>query len=101
MARYLLLALNGPTDGDGDEKEYNSWYDKIHLPDIRALDGVTSAKRFKVVDSPQPWPYVAAYEIETDDLPALMQAMEHEPRPFSPKFDRSKSSHIIAVEINE
>jgi hypothetical protein len=99
MAKYLLLALNGPTDGEGDEARYNRWYDEVHIPDLLALDGVTSARRYKVVRGSVPWPYVAAYEIETDDLPALMQAMTDEPRPFDPTFDRSRSGHILAIAL--
>jgi len=48
MARYLLLALNGPTKGEGDEETYSKWYDEIHLPAISAVDGIVSAKHFKV-----------------------------------------------------
>ena len=72
MPRYLLVALNGPTDGPDDETTYNRWYDDIHVPDLEAIPGVVSAKRYKVERSNRaPWPYVAAYEIETDDLGRL------------------------------
>jgi hypothetical protein len=46
------------------------------------------------------WPYVAAYEIETEDLAAVMQRMATEPRPFDPAFDRSGSGHILAIEVD-
>ncbi len=98
MAKYLLLALNGPTSPDVD-KTYNRWYDDIHIPDLLEVPGVTSARRFKAIKSNTPWPYVAAYEIETDDLPHLLKVMEEQPRPFDPSFDRSTSGHILAVAI--
>ncbi len=53
MARYMLFALNGPTEGEGDEAVYNDWYHAVHMPDLLALDGVIAARRFKAV-SQQP-----------------------------------------------
>lgn len=103
MPRYMLLALNGPVAGEGKEEAYNKWYDEVHLPDLKAIAGVVSARRFKVVQRKMPagadWPYVAAYEIETEDLAAVMQRMATEPRPFDPAFDRSGSGHILAIEV--
>ena len=99
MARYMLIAMNGPTDGEGDEAAYNRWYDEVHVPDLEAIDGVLSARRFEVVRRHRaPWPYVAVYEIETDDVDALMKRMETEPRPFTPAFDRSVSAMLFAIE---
>ena len=99
MARYLLLALNGPTDGDGDKETYNHWYDEVHLPDLLELDGIQTAERFEVVHSNTEWPYVAAYEIETDDIDAVLKDMTEKPRPFTPAFDRSKSGFILAKSL--
>jgi hypothetical protein len=98
MARYLLLALNGPTGPDA-ETAYNRWYDEIHLPDLLDVPGVTSARRFKTIQGNVPFPYVAAYEIDTDNLPGLLKVMEEQPRPFDPSFDRSTSGHILAVAL--
>ncbi|HEY9547086.1 MAG TPA: hypothetical protein VIR56_13835, partial [Solimonas sp.] len=68
MARYLMLALNGPTDGEGDEAAYQRWYDDVHLPAFKAIDAVRSARRYKVLRGKLPgmeaWPFVTAYEIE-------------------------------------
>jgi hypothetical protein len=75
MARYLLLALNGPTSGEGDEEALNRWYDEVHLPAFKRIPEVKSARRFKTLRGKIPgrdlWPYVTAYEIETDDLAAV------------------------------
>lgn len=98
MTKYLLLALNGPTSPEG-EPAYNRWYDEIHVPDLLEVPGVTSAQRFKVVQGNVSWPYVAAYEIETDDLAEVLRVMETQPRPFDPSFDRSNSGHILAIAI--
>ena len=100
MPRYLLIAMNGPTSGEGDEEAYNRWYDKVHVPDIEQLTGVLSARRYKVVRSNRaPWPYVAVYEIETDDVDTLFHDLQFKPRPFTPAFDRTLSAMLFAVEM--
>jgi hypothetical protein len=105
MAKYLLLVLSGPTEGEGDEATYNDWYDTIHLPDLLAIPGVTAARRYKLLSGNLPgyerWKYAAAYEIETDDLPALFERMENDPRPFSPTYDKSKSANFVAIQISD
>lgn len=104
MPRYLVLALNGPTLGEGDEEEYNRWYDEVHLPDLAAVDGILAARRYKVLRSNYPeeqaTPYFAAYEIETDDLEKVFADMSTNPRPFSPVLDLSRSKNIVAIELN-
>jgi len=45
----MLLALNGPVAGEGKEEAYNKWYDEVHVPDLKAIAGVVSARRFKVM----------------------------------------------------
>jgi hypothetical protein len=102
VAKYILLALNGPTKAEGDEAVYNAWYNNVHLPDLRQITGVTSARRFKVEKSHRAdWPYAAVYEVETNDPDALMRELEVKPRPFTPAFDRTKSAFLLAVEIED
>jgi hypothetical protein len=104
MARYLLLALNGPTAGDGDEAALNRWYEEEHLPAFMTIEGIKSARRYKVIQGNVPglaevWPYVAAYEIETDDLTAVSARLAEKMRVFHPALDRTKSAFIRAIQI--
>ena len=69
MARYKLIAMSSPKEGQ--EAEFNSWYDGTHLPDVLAIPGFISGERFVNV-FPNPYRYVAIYEIETDDLQAVL-----------------------------
>jgi len=102
MARYLLVALNGPTEGEGDEAAYNDWYNNVHVPDLLKITGVQSARRFKVLSSKRAdWPYLAAYEIETDDPDAVLAELATKPRPFTPAFDRQNSAFVLAVEMDK
>jgi hypothetical protein len=105
MAKYLMLALNGPTEGEGDEAAFNTWYDEVHVPDFLAVKAVKSARRYKVLRGSIPgmeaWPYMAAYEIETDDIAAVSKQFQTEFRPFSPAIDRTRSAHIMAIQISD
>ncbi|TZG27380.1 DUF4286 family protein [Sphingomonas montanisoli] len=97
MARYILLAMNGPTS-PGEDAAYNEWYNGTHVPDLLACEAVKSARRFKVVQQKGlNNPYVAAYDIETDDLAATLAQL---PPPDVPYFDLANSAHILAIEID-
>jgi hypothetical protein len=102
MARYVLIAMNGPTP-DGDAEELEHWYREVHMPDLKSVPGITSARRYKTIrgtiSGAELWPNVAIYEIETDDLAALSEGMQSQLRPFHPAFDRSRSAHIFAMQI--
>lgn len=105
MPRFLLLAMNGPTTGEGDEEAYLRWYDDLHLPAFRQIEGVVSARRYKVLRGKvpgmeQPWPYVTAYEIETEDLAAVSARIAGDMQSFAPTLDRSRSAHLMAVQIS-
>ena len=103
MARYLLLALNGPTSGDGDEAAYHRWYEAEHLPGFKALPAVKSARRYKVLRGKLPgmeaWPFITAYEIETDDPAALSAQLTAGLSNFPPELDRERSAFLMSVQI--
>jgi hypothetical protein len=102
MARYVLIANNGPTDGEDDDADYNRWYDEVHVPDLLAVPGVTSARRFRVVMSRRSNPpYLALYEIETDDLQSVMDHMGSGIRPFPPTFDGEHSEFVVAMALDD
>jgi hypothetical protein len=103
MARYLLLALNGPMEGEGHEEALTRWYEEDHLPGFKKIQGITSARRYKVMRGKVPglelWPYVAAYEIETSDLAAVSRQLAEQLSSFHPALDREKSAHLMAIQI--
>ena len=72
MAKGLILVESRPSSPDRVQ-EYNTWYDEIHLPELVALDGIVSARRLRPVDGDGP--YVALYEIEGDNLQAVLDNM--------------------------
>lgn len=77
MPRYIFLVLTNAKDGQEDE--YNDWYNNRHLPDVLACDGFVAAQRFRLTETdPQQeftHQYLAIYEVETDDLAKANQAL--------------------------
>src|ERR1700738_2570382 len=77
MPKAVLVVFTRPGD-PSREGEYNDWYDCTHLPQVCAIPGITSARRFKAsvvqreaLVGPLP-DYLALYEIEADDLDATL-----------------------------
>ncbi len=103
MAKYVLVALNGPTPGS-DPAELERWYNEVHMPDLKSVKGIRTARRFKIVrghfNHEELWPSLAIYEIETDDLAEVSKGMQTQCRPFHPSFDRSKSAHVFALQVS-
>jgi hypothetical protein len=72
VAKGIILVETRPSSPDRDQ-EYNTWYDDVHLPELVALDGFVSARRLRPVDGNGP--YVAIYEVEGDNLQAVLDNM--------------------------
>jgi hypothetical protein len=72
MPKGIILVESRPSSPER-EQEYNTWYDEVHLGELVALDGFVSARRLRPVDGGGP--YVAIYEIEGDDLQAILDNM--------------------------
>lgn len=68
MAKAVLLATSGVREGQ--QAEFDRWYDDVHLPDVCAVPGVVSGRRFMVhpaMAGQVPAPSLAIYEIEADE----------------------------------
>lgn len=83
MAGHILAVITNPTTPQ-QEAEFNRWYDEVHLADVLSVDGFVAAQRFKLAHDaamPSPGPYLAIYEMETDnpqDALALLTTMANE-----------------------
>jgi hypothetical protein len=94
MAKQILVVVTNPMPGK--EEEYNRWYSEQHLDDVLRVPGMVAAQRFKLAqDSGKglPGPYLAIYEMDTDDpdpkatFDALGKAAESGQMPISPALD--------------
>jgi hypothetical protein len=73
MPKYKMVVLSNPVEGREDD--YNDWYQNVHLGELTALPGFKSGQRFRLARSlveGESHPYLALYEIETDDIDAVL-----------------------------
>jgi hypothetical protein len=81
MPKSVLLTFSGVADPSRLE-EFREWYDTIHLKEVVETPGFVSARRLESSDTQRPSVvgevpgYLAIYELDTDDLPGAMQAMQ-------------------------
>jgi hypothetical protein len=77
MSEHLHIVFSQPPE-DVSEEEFNRWYD-AHLPEILAVPGFVSARRFRLdpvvesADAPVPFRYLAVYELEGDPDTAMAE----------------------------
>ncbi|MCP9273004.1 hypothetical protein [Mycolicibacterium arenosum] len=56
------------------EAEYQNWYNDVHLEEICSVEGIVGARRFAPIDGEGP--FVAIYELDTDDLDAVVGRLQ-------------------------
>lgn len=106
MAKYRLLALTNCVQGQ--DAEFNRWYDQQHTQDVLAVPGMVSAQRFKVSDGFEgqlPWRYLTLYELDTDDPAALVQALGNRmgtaAMPATPALDMEGAAALVLERVGE
>jgi hypothetical protein len=73
--KYLQIVFTSPSVDS--ETEFNAWYDNVHVPQVLEMPGFLSGQRFRLIDSdtsegPR---YLAAYQIESDDIDETLQTI--------------------------
>ena len=66
--KHLILILTEPTEGNEDE--YNNYYENLHLKEVLETTELQTAQRFKLAAQAGedcPLPYLAVYETEADN----------------------------------
>jgi len=58
----VLIVESRPNSAE-ELETYHAWYDQVHIPELLALDGFVSARRFSAPDGES---FIAVYEIEGD-----------------------------------
>ncbi len=71
--RKMFLVFSNPVEGK--EREFNEWYETVHVPELLATGGIVSAQRFDAHERaadreaglpPPAHRYLTVYEIEGD-----------------------------------
>ena len=71
--KHLVLILTEPTEGQ--EAEFNDYYENLHLREVLDTTVLQTAQRFKLAAEAGegcPLPYLALYETEADDAQAVI-----------------------------
>lgn len=103
MPRYLLVALNGPTEGEGHDAQYNDWYDTKHAADLLSIDGAVSVRRFRTIRQNRvDKPYINVTEFECDSLEELNRQLGEKAQDFEGSLmDRTTSIFLLGEEITK
>ncbi|WP_436791821.1 hypothetical protein [Yinghuangia sp. YIM S10712] len=73
------------------EADFHDWYQNTHLPEMAALPGVVSARRFAPTNGKGP--FVTLYELEADDLDAIITEVRKAAAGFT-------MSDAVAMDVN-
>ena len=77
------------------EKEFNEWYDKIHLPDVLETPGVIRATRYEIREpSEGQGRFLALYEVETEDIDRTMVALREN---VSKKREQGRMTELVSL----
>ncbi len=73
----LFLVLTNPKEGQ--EEEYNRWYNDDHIDDVLAVPGFVAVQRFRLSKHPAmpapEWDYVALYEVAHDKVEEAFEGL--------------------------
>lgn len=97
MPNGLFFAFSNPTEGN--EEEFNRWYDEVHIHEVAAIPGVIAGQRYTLdplENAPAPpQRYVAVYEISkppAEIMQAFMANMAAGTLTVSPALDLTTMS---------
>ena len=96
----LFLVFSNPVEGRDDE--YNTWYDEVHLGDVRRVPGVVDARRYELLPTAgegAPAPahrYLAVYELDGDGGEVLAELMK---RAGGPELPMSEALDLSTISM--
>jgi hypothetical protein len=74
MEKWLFTVESNCAD-PSKEREFNKWYDTVHLPDLLETPGFVRAMRYENTNPGEgQGKFLAIYEIETDDIAETLAA---------------------------
>jgi hypothetical protein len=106
--KHILLVLSNAVEGTDDT--FNAWYNGTHLPDVLKVRGFSAAQRFalsetQMADGERPYKYIAVYEVDDDDLPAVREALGSAAGGtgmyIDPSLDRSRTVAFFYTPVTE
>ena len=100
--KHLVLVLSDPTEGQEDE--YNRWYEDLHMKEMLSTTNWKSAQRFVLKDelwNKSAHNYLAVYEVEADDPKDVLRQLNatRAERQQSPSIDIDNTAVWVFSEI--
>jgi len=90
---------------EGQEQEFNQWYDAVHFPEVMAIEGFLSAERFELDAEnswgDQPYRYLAIYEIDGDDVAATLENIKNAGLNMSGAIDLANVHASVFAAVTE
>lgn len=99
MENGVMVVGTNPVSGREDE--FNEWYANEHIPDMLAVPGIVSARRYVALEEPvqadeeSSYRYLAIYEIE-GSIPAAMGALSEADIKQSPAMEEQTSVAVYS-----
>jgi hypothetical protein len=76
MEKWLITVQTTCTD-PSREKEFNDWYDEIHVPDVLKVPGIVRATRYEnAIPSEEQPKFLILLEVEADDVWKVTTALQ-------------------------
>src|SRR5262249_52244194 len=101
--RYVFVVQTEPLEGR--DREYNEWYDEIHLKDVCAFPGFVGARRFRLVEGDAKTRYLALDGLDPAapprPPPALPAAAGTERMRMTDALDLPKATTALFEQISE
>jgi hypothetical protein len=73
LRKYKLVVLTNATEGN--DQEFDDWYDNVHIPEVLDTPGFVGAERFKFRAGDARWKYLAIYEIEAESADEALETL--------------------------
>ena len=94
MEKWLLIIESNCSD-PSREKDFNDWYDNIHLPDAMEPPGVMRAMRYEnTAPNERQGKYLTMFEIESDNIDRTMAAFREN---VLKKREQGRVSDLVAA----
>jgi hypothetical protein len=94
MERWVLVAETN-CSVPSREKEFNYWYDTVHIPDVLETPGILRATRYENSDPPEGrGKFLALYEIETGEIERTSAALGEI---ITNKWEQGRMSELVVA----
>ncbi len=99
MERWLVQVETACADLT-KEKEFNEWYDNVHLHDMLEVPGLVRASRYELSNPAPGQPkFMSMYEAETNDFDQTMAAVGEQIKHITELGRMSEQCIIVGVRV--